>query len=69
MKRGGQEIYVGPLGHQSSHLIKYFEVWFCYTENFSFYFILSSLTLMFNSWFLLDKNEGNRRSLQDQGWL
>ncbi|PIN06857.1 Pleiotropic drug resistance proteins (PDR1-15), ABC superfamily [Handroanthus impetiginosus] len=25
MKRGGQEIYVGPLGHQSSHLIKYFE--------------------------------------------
>ncbi|KAJ1376806.1 P-loop containing nucleoside triphosphate hydrolase [Sesbania bispinosa] len=25
MKRGGQEIYVGPLGRQSSHLIKYFE--------------------------------------------
>ncbi|KAG9459396.1 hypothetical protein H6P81_003904 [Aristolochia fimbriata] len=25
MKRGGEEIYVGPLGHQSSHLIKYFE--------------------------------------------
>ncbi|KAK4422339.1 Pleiotropic drug resistance protein 1 [Sesamum alatum] len=25
MKRGGQEIYVGPLGHHSSHLIKYFE--------------------------------------------
>ncbi|EEC71063.1 hypothetical protein OsI_02808 [Oryza sativa Indica Group] len=25
MKRGGQEIYVGPLGHQSSELIKYFE--------------------------------------------
>ncbi|KZV28328.1 Pleiotropic drug resistance 12 [Dorcoceras hygrometricum] len=25
MKRGGQEIYVGPLGHQSSQLIKYFE--------------------------------------------
>ncbi|KAI6671954.1 hypothetical protein NL676_006839 [Syzygium grande] len=25
MKRGGQEIYVGPLGHQSSHLINYFE--------------------------------------------
>ncbi|KAL2544694.1 ABC transporter G family member 40 [Forsythia ovata] len=25
MKRGGQEIYVGPLGHQSSHLVKYFE--------------------------------------------
>ncbi|GMI82038.1 pleiotropic drug resistance 12, ATP-binding cassette G40, PLEIOTROPIC DRUG RESISTANCE 12 [Hibiscus trionum] len=26
MKRGGQEIYVGPLGHHSKHLIKYFEV-------------------------------------------
>jgi len=26
MKRGGQEIYVGPLGHHSSHLISYFEV-------------------------------------------
>ncbi|KAL2517559.1 ABC transporter G family member 40 [Abeliophyllum distichum] len=25
MKRGGQEIYVGPLGHQSFHLVKYFE--------------------------------------------
>ncbi|KAF8009148.1 hypothetical protein BT93_J0208 [Corymbia citriodora subsp. variegata] len=25
MKRGGQEIYVGPLGHHSSHLIEYFE--------------------------------------------
>ncbi|VFQ72953.1 unnamed protein product [Cuscuta campestris] len=25
MKRGGQEIYVGPLGHHSVHLIKYFE--------------------------------------------
>lgn len=26
MKRGGEEIYVGPLGHNSSLLIKYFEV-------------------------------------------
>lgn len=26
MKRGGQEIYVGPLGRNSCHLIKYFEV-------------------------------------------
>ncbi|KAF5453196.1 hypothetical protein F2P56_028115, partial [Juglans regia] len=25
MKRGGQEIYVGPLGHHSCHLIQYFE--------------------------------------------
>ncbi|KAG0454843.1 hypothetical protein HPP92_024135 [Vanilla planifolia] len=25
MKRGGEEIYVGPLGHNSCHLIKYFE--------------------------------------------
>ncbi|MBA0756002.1 hypothetical protein Gogos_021194 [Gossypium gossypioides] len=25
MKRGGQEIYVGPLGHHSNHLMKYFE--------------------------------------------
>ncbi|CAL4896463.1 unnamed protein product [Urochloa decumbens] len=25
MKRGGEEIYVGPLGHHSSELIKYFE--------------------------------------------
>ncbi|KAK4355026.1 hypothetical protein RND71_027220 [Anisodus tanguticus] len=25
MKRGGQEIYVGPLGHHSCHLIKYFD--------------------------------------------
>ncbi|CAL5439940.1 unnamed protein product [Camellia sinensis] len=25
MKRGGQEIYVGPLGRRSCHLIKYFE--------------------------------------------
>ena len=26
MKRGGEEIYVGPLGHNSCHLISYFEV-------------------------------------------
>jgi hypothetical protein len=26
MKQGGQEIYVGPLGRHSCHLIKYFEV-------------------------------------------
>jgi len=26
MKQGGEEIYVGPLGHHSSELIKYFEV-------------------------------------------
>ena len=25
MKRGGEEIYVGPLGHQSCELIEYFE--------------------------------------------
>ncbi|KAG5249759.1 pleiotropic drug resistance protein [Salix suchowensis] len=25
MKQGGEEIYVGPLGHHSAHLIKYFE--------------------------------------------
>ncbi|GAV84106.1 ABC_tran domain-containing protein/ABC2_membrane domain-containing protein/PDR_assoc domain-containing protein, partial [Cephalotus follicularis] len=25
LKRGGQEIYVGPLGHQSRHLISYFQ--------------------------------------------
>ncbi|KAG9459397.1 hypothetical protein H6P81_003905 [Aristolochia fimbriata] len=25
MKRGGEEIYVGPLGHNSSHLIDYFQ--------------------------------------------
>ncbi|GAB4850127.1 transcription factor [Ancistrocladus abbreviatus] len=25
LKRGGQEIYMGPLGHNSCHLIKYFE--------------------------------------------
>ncbi|CAH9101208.1 unnamed protein product [Cuscuta europaea] len=25
MKRGGQEIYVGPLGHHSCHLVNYFE--------------------------------------------
>ncbi|KAJ8640207.1 hypothetical protein MRB53_016901 [Persea americana] len=26
IKRGGEEIYVGPLGHHSYHLIKYFEI-------------------------------------------
>jgi hypothetical protein len=26
MKRGGEEIYVGPLGRHSCELIKYFEV-------------------------------------------
>lgn len=26
LTRGGEEIYVGPLGRHSSHLIKYFEV-------------------------------------------
>jgi hypothetical protein len=26
MKRGGEEIYVGPLGQNSSKLIEYFEV-------------------------------------------
>lgn len=26
MKRGGEEIYVGPLGHNSCELIKYYEV-------------------------------------------
>lgn len=31
MKRGGQEIYVGPLGHRSSELISYFEVR-CYEQ-------------------------------------
>ncbi|WJZ98041.1 hypothetical protein VitviT2T_016598 [Vitis vinifera] len=25
LKRGGEEIYVGPLGHQAGHMIKYFE--------------------------------------------
>jgi hypothetical protein len=30
MKRGGEEIYAGPLGHHSSELIKYFEVKWCY---------------------------------------
>ncbi|KAK1305951.1 Pleiotropic drug resistance protein 3 [Acorus calamus] len=25
MKRGGEEIYVGPLGHESCHLVEYFE--------------------------------------------
>ncbi|KAJ0007811.1 hypothetical protein Pint_29969 [Pistacia integerrima] len=25
LKRGGQEIYVGPLGHRSCHLVKYFQ--------------------------------------------
>jgi len=28
MKRGGEEIYVGPLGRNSCHLIDYFEVSF-----------------------------------------
>jgi hypothetical protein len=28
MKRGGEEIYIGPLGHNSCHLIQYFEVSF-----------------------------------------
>lgn len=63
MKRGGQEIYVGPLGHQSSHLIKYFEV--CLVTQRT----LHSVTPMFNSCFLLNKNAGSRRSFQDQGWL
>ena len=36
MKRGGEEIYVGPLGHHSSELIKYFEVrW--YYKNFQIF--------------------------------
>lgn len=26
LKRGGEEIYVGPLGHNSCQLIDYFEV-------------------------------------------
>lgn len=26
MKRGGEEIYVGPLGYHSCDLVKYFEV-------------------------------------------
>ena len=33
MKRGGKEIYVGPLGHHSCHLIKYFEVGFFEDHN------------------------------------
>ena len=28
MKRGGEEMYVGPLGRNSCHLIEYFEVSF-----------------------------------------
>lgn len=28
LESGGEEIYVGPLGHQSSDLIEYFEVHF-----------------------------------------
>jgi hypothetical protein len=26
LKRGGEEIYVGPIGHQASYLISFFEV-------------------------------------------
>ena len=34
MKRGGEEIYAGPLGHHSSELIKYFEVeWYYWNPN------------------------------------
>ncbi|CAN4095915.1 unnamed protein product [Withania somnifera] len=33
MKRGGQEIYVGPLGRHSIHLIKYFEQHWSYWRN------------------------------------
>jgi len=34
MKRGGEEIYAGPLGHHSSELIKYFEVkWYYRNPN------------------------------------
>jgi hypothetical protein len=33
LKQGGQEIYVGPLGHHSSNLISYFEVGREYISN------------------------------------
>jgi len=35
MKRGGQEIYVGPLGRHSRQLIEYFEVG-CNFDSMSF---------------------------------
>ncbi|XP_055836072.1 pleiotropic drug resistance protein 1-like [Solanum dulcamara] len=37
MKRGGQEIYVGPLGSHSCHLIKYFEVSYPSERELSFF--------------------------------
>ena len=45
LKQGGQEIYVGPLGHNSSNLINYFEVGKIYIYiykvwNFDFIFML-----------------------------
>lgn len=33
LKWGGEEIYVGPLGYHSSHLIEYFEVRLLNTGN------------------------------------
>lgn len=59
MKPGGQEIYVGPLGRHSFHLIKYFEVGLLSLNNdlkvlFSPYYF----NLQYNCIFILKEIKG-----------
>lgn len=47
MKRGGQVIYAGPLGHQSQHLIEYFEVSSVQYSNFIHFLLYMLMILSF----------------------
>lgn len=66
MKRGGEEIYVGPLGHNSCHLISYFEVSLStdLLNKTSRYQLMACMITLFGA-----PNVGNTRSEENQGWL
>ncbi|MBA0807504.1 hypothetical protein Gohar_023308 [Gossypium harknessii] len=62
LKQGGEEIYVGPLGHNSCDMIKYFERW-SYWRNTSYtavrFFFTTVIALMFGTMFW---NVGSKRT-------
>lgn len=58
MKRGGQVIYAGPLGHQSQHLIEYFEVSSVRLKNYNTFVHFLLYMLMILSFILLQSVPG-----------
>jgi hypothetical protein len=66
MKRGGEEIYIGPLGHNSCHLIQYFEVSFVIhlLNKTSKFKLITCIIILLGA-----SNVGNTRSEENQRWL